>query len=425
MDFHGINAVGSIQIERVNTLPVIIPNSEIGRLVFNLDDGNVYIAGNSTWTLVANVGAGGTPASSISFNGTAIGILDTNVQTIVDNIALGLQAIIYDNAISGLSSGTIKTAIDELSASIGSGTASGIAVVPAGNIASTDVQAALEELDNEHYLKTEINSQMSGKSDTSHVHDTRYYQQGDIDTLLAGKSNTGHAHTVSDISDLVDPLQFRGTVNAASDFPTLAEVISGWVLRVLSDVTDDDPSKTNTGQSFSTNDEIAWNGSNWTVLGNAGSMGGDVVGPAGGTTLNNVPQWDVANKVLKDGLGVGTGANNLVQLDGSSKLPAVDGSNLTNLPGGSVISKSANYTLTTNDDIVLVDATPGMITITVPTAVGNSGREWTIKKIDSSIYAARLDVVGTETIDGSLTYDITNQWDAITIISDGINYYII
>jgi hypothetical protein len=33
-------------------------------------------------------------------------------------------------------------------------------------------------------------------------------------------------------------------------------------------------------------------------------------------------------------LRVGTSANNLVQLDGSGKLPAVDGSQLTNLPGG-------------------------------------------------------------------------------------------
>ena len=33
-------------------------------------------------------------------------------------------------------------------------------------------------------------------------------------------------------------------------------------------------------------------------------------------------------------LDVGTGASNVVQLDGSSRLPAVDGSQLTNLPGG-------------------------------------------------------------------------------------------
>jgi hypothetical protein len=35
-------------------------------------------------------------------------------------------------------------------------------------------------------------------------------------------------------------------------------------------------------------------------------------------------------------LNAGTGANNIVQLDSSAKLPAVDGSQLTNLPGGAV-----------------------------------------------------------------------------------------
>lgn len=62
--------------------------------------------------------------------------------------------------------------------------------------------------------------------------------------------------------------------------------------------------------------------------------GGDVSGPATNTD-NKVPQWDGANsKTLKDGLTVGTAANNLVQLNGDAKLPAVDASLLTNVPGG-------------------------------------------------------------------------------------------
>lgn len=55
-----------------------------------------------------------------------------------------------------------------------------------------------------------------------------------------------------------------------------------------------------------------------------------VIAPSS-TTENKVPQWDNTQKKLKDGLTVGIGANNLVQLDGSAKLPAVDGSQLTGL----------------------------------------------------------------------------------------------
>ena len=49
-------------------------------------------------------------------------------------------------------------------------------------------------------------------------------------------------------------------------------------------------------------------------------------------SANYVPQWDGANsRTLKNGLAVGTGANNLVQLDALAKLPAVDGSALTGI----------------------------------------------------------------------------------------------
>lgn len=69
------------------------------------------------------------------------------------------------------------------------------------------------------------------------------------------------------------------------------------------------------------------------VVGDTPAGAGDVQGPATNTD-NKIPQWNGANtKILKDGLSLGTTANCLVQLDGSAKLPAVDGSQLINLPG--------------------------------------------------------------------------------------------
>ena len=63
---------------------------------------------------------------------------------------------------------------------------------------------------------------------------------------------------------------------------------------------------------------------------------GAVAGPASATN-NNVPQFDgTTGKLLKNGLTVGTAASNLVQLDGSARLPAVDASQLINLPVNSV-----------------------------------------------------------------------------------------
>ena len=60
------------------------------------------------------------------------------------------------------------------------------------------------------------------------------------------------------------------------------------------------------------------------------SYGGFVAeAPTGTTTSGLVPQWSSTQKTLTTGLTVGTAANNLVQLDGNAKLPAVDGSRLT------------------------------------------------------------------------------------------------
>lgn len=67
--------------------------------------------------------------------------------------------------------------------------------------------------------------------------------------------------------------------------------------------------------------------------------------PEGGSGIGNVVNSQLAGGITNDKLaggitdsqlasGVGTSANNLVKLDGTAKLPAVDGSQLTNIGGG-------------------------------------------------------------------------------------------
>lgn len=92
----------------------------------------------------------------------------------------------------------------------------------------------------------------------------------------------------------------------------------------------------------------AWNGSEWKRWESTSGVWGGVTGNISeqedlqdalgtkvnapeSTTENKVPQWDSTTKTLKDGLVVGTAANNLVQLNGDGKLPALDGSLLTDL----------------------------------------------------------------------------------------------
>ena len=75
-------------------------------------------------------------------------------------------------------------------------------------------------------------------------------------------------------TDLVNPamenaLVFKGSISANTDFPLIADVANGWFYTILVDVTDNaGASYTNTGQSFTVGDEVVWNGTDWTILGN-------------------------------------------------------------------------------------------------------------------------------------------------------------
>jgi hypothetical protein len=68
---------------------------------------------------------------------------------------------------------------------------------------------------------------------------------------------------------VTSPFLYKGNIAAAAGFPTALLVQTGWLYTVTADVTDNDGTKTNTGQVFLAGQEIAWNGTNWTVVGDA------------------------------------------------------------------------------------------------------------------------------------------------------------
>lgn len=86
-------------------------------------------------------------------------------------------------------------------------------------------------------------------------------------------------------------------------------------------------------------------------------------------------------------------------------------------------SKSANYTLLSTDEIVTSDATGGTFTLTLPTAVGITGKSYKINRIDNNLgNAVIVDANGSETINGVLTLQLRTQWESLNIISDGTNW---
>ncbi|MDV7392313.1 hypothetical protein RZS08_13195, partial [Arthrospira platensis SPKY1] len=83
---------------------------------------------------------------------------------------------------------------------------------------------------------------------------------------------------------------------------------------------------------------------------------------------------------------------------------------------------STNTTLDSTHKTVLVS---GNITITLPTAVGITGKTYTIKKTDSNATEVVIDPNGAQTIDGFSTIEMYETNSVLTIVSDGSNWKIL
>ena len=156
---------------------------------------------------------------------------------------------------------------------------------------------------------------------------------------------------------------------------------------------------------------------------------------------------DDADKV--DGADAGTAANNVFKIpadiaqgdifyvDGTgniARLPAgtagqflqTQGSGANpqwaTAPGGWTVTKvTANYTAS-DGEIVLVDASGGAVTVTLPTP--SSGARVRVKKIDASTNTVTVSPSGTETIDGASSHSISQQYETYEYVSDGTDWYV-
>lgn len=94
---------------------------------------------------------------------------------------------------------------------------------------------------------------------------------------------------------------------------------------------------------------------------------------------------------------------------------------------GTLLTKTASYTITDSDDaltIVVSDSTAPR-TITLPSAASNVGRVLIIKNSSSQGGTVSVVPAGVATIDGTVTQDITTQYDSIMVQSDGTNWHIL
>lgn len=78
---------------------------------------------------------------------------------------------------------------------------------------------------------------------------------------------------------------------------------------------------------------------------------------------------------------------------------------------------TTNQVLSASNGYVLCDATAGGLAMTLPAA--SSRKRLHIKKIDSSVNTVSVQRAGSDTIEGSTAFTLTNQYDSVTLYSDG------
>lgn len=110
----------------------------------------------------------------------------------------------------------------------------------------------------------------------------------------------------------------------------------------------------------------------------------------------------------------------------TAELTDVDDSNEENIVTGVITVTATSYSALSTDHNILVDddTAGGTVTINLPLASGNAGLQYNIKKLGSTSNVV-VDGNGSETIDGGTTEILTAQYESITIVCDGFNWWIV
>lgn len=148
---------------------------------------------------------------------------------------------------------------------------------------------------------------------------------------------------------------------------------------------------------------------------------------------------DALVKTLFDAKGnllIGTGPDTfaVVSVGANGTVPTADSAQASGIkwavPSASKLlavssNKTTAYTLTTADEVVTGDATSAAFTFSLPTAVGNTGKVFHIKRLNAGANVITIDGFGSENIDGSPTYQLTAQWESVTIVSNSTYWFVL
>ena len=89
------------------------------------------------------------------------------------------------------------------------------------------------------------------------------------------------------------------------------------------------------------------------------------------------------------------------------------------------LSKTANYTVTAAEEMILCSASGGAFTVTIPAASSHTGRVIRVKKTDSSTNQVTVARTGSNTLEGATSFGLRSQYAEVMLASDGSNWHVI
>jgi hypothetical protein len=90
----------------------------------------------------------------------------------------------------------------------------------------------------------------------------------------------------------------------------------------------------------------------------------------------------------------------------------------------SLITVSGEYWADEYDDVIIADATNGDLVVILPDVASLAGKQYKVKKVDSSVNPVIVSGASSENFDGSLTDELPNQYDYSSYITDGSAWHI-
>lgn len=88
------------------------------------------------------------------------------------------------------------------------------------------------------------------------------------------------------------------------------------------------------------------------------------------------------------------------------------------------VSKTAAFTAGL-ETIYLCDASGGAYTVTLPDVAKSVNQVYSFVKTDSTGNAVTVDGNGSQTINGSTTYALSSQYDAVQIVCNGTAWFVL